>query len=662
MPRTTNCVLTEEQEIELRDYLRQRLASLRADNSERIECDKKSWLAYENDASNRAGDPKSIFSKSNVHLPITAMIVDYFLGRTEDQFPEDGEAFFNFAPVGPSDKEKAATFNRYFNWKIDQKGGASSVLRDGLTHIYVQRAAIFKCAYKKDAKKWIDREARILWDKTSGQPVLTPEAGFVVENEAGWSERPKEIDAELANAAAAAGAPAPVVETELVLTDTPSVVWSSGNYEWAPPPSPLVRDEILFEGAQPQIVDYDRFLCPANAESIESADCIAELYDKNRYWYESMWLERLWCSWADFKSELEKGDAGAKTDGENKSTEKTSFDDKNAVRKVVEFWVRRDVLGMGEQNLCVFYDEEADKLIWYEFVEKICPDRRRPYVAIAIGKTKKRWWGPSMPEKVAQYQEKIDKNFNAEAYRNEMNANPIKGVDRSAVEDPDGINDDLVFGPDEKIDLKQGKKAEDYVSFATMPNVDYNTAKIADLVLWFVQRWLHISNTNMGEIAQTNGGEAETATGEEINQEENGTMARRWNRRIKDGYQQLGKKLVQLTAALLPKNAKETFEFFEGEDVLTGTLDAKDIAGMDVDVRLVINKKFTTQVRRKAEMVVQIVTAYIMLPPDVRMILRPSFLSQLRSIGETDAEKVLPVTNVLPPLSSPAPTAQGGAA
>lgn len=658
--RTTNAVLTEVQETELKEYLRQRLVSLRLDNCERIESDRKSWLTYENDARLRANDTTSIFSKSNVHLPITSMIVDYFLGRTEDQFPEDGEPFFNFKPVGKGDGVKAAHFNHYFNWKIDQKGGASSVLRDGLTHIYVQRAAIFKCAYKKDARKWLDTEANILWDTATKQPVLTPSTnGFILENEDGWSVEPDPVAAEEAMVAQAAGAVPPAPAMRTFLTSDPSVVWDGTKHRWDKPPSPLKREETLFEGAQPQIVDYDRFLCPSMAESIDAADVIAETYDKNRYWYQSMWLERSWCKWADFETELKNSDATAKTEGDNKPKENLGFDDKNGVRKVVEFWVRYDAMGWGEpQNLCVFYDEEADKLIWYEFVEKICPDRKRPYVAIAIGKTKKRWWGASMPEKVAQYQEKIDRNFNAEAYRNEMNANPLKGVDKSATTEEE---DDLVFSPEKTYDLKAGKKMDDFVSFATMPNIDYNTAKIADLVLWFVQRWLHMSNTNMGELAQTNGGEAQTATGEEINQEENGTMARRWNRRIVTGYASLTKKLVQLTASLLPKNQQETFEFFEGEDVMTGTLTGADISGMDVDVQLVINPRYTAKLRRQAEQTMDVVNAYWMDPPEIRILKRPSYIQILESIGTLDGERLLPLS-LVPATPEPLPVNKGGEA
>ena len=658
--RTTNAILTEAQEVVLKDYLRQRLATLRVDNNERMVADNQSWLTYENDADRRAGEKGTIFEKSNVHLPITAMIVDYFLGRSEDNFPEDGEAFFDFVPVGAKDRPKADQFNHYFNWKIDNKGGASSTLREGLTHIYVQRAAIFKSVLQKDTKKWIDHDRRILVDVTTGQPVLTVGGGPVIEGEDKWVTMPDPVSEQVSQAVAETGVEPPPVENRTHLESDPTVIWDANKHQWQKAPGGLKREETLYAGPKSVIVDYDRFLCPAMAESIESADCIAELYDKNNHWYESMWLDRPWERWKDFKGELDNGTASAKTLGENQSKEQLGFDDKNTVRKVVEFWLRRDVMGWGEpQDLVVFYDEEADKLIFYEFVAKVCPDFKRPYTAIAIGKTKKRWWGKSMPEKVAQYQEKIDRNFNAEAYRNEMNANPLKGVDISATQEEE---EDLVFSPDKIYNMKAGKTMENFVSFATLPDHDNKTRDIAEFVLWLVQRWLHMSNSNMGELAQSQGGEAETATGAEINQDETATMSRRWDRRINSGYREHIKKLVQIAAATLPENQSETFEFMEGEDTLTDTMTGKDIAGIDINVSLVINKKFNTQKRRSAEQCLAIVQAYIALPPDVRVILRPAYVEILDTIGYRNDKELLPITDVLPPPEEPKPVAQGGSA
>jgi hypothetical protein len=510
-----------------------------------------SWLAYENDAACRKAKG-TIFWESNIHLPVTSMVVDYFLGRSEDQLPQEG-MLFNFRPVGASDRPRAEAYNHYFNWKVDTKGGAGVVMRDGLVACYVQRAAIFKAAFDKKAARWVDRDRRILIDRTTGQPVLSPRlVGPIVEGEDQWVASPDPVAAEVALAATSVGAPAPEIPQRVHLSADPTIVWDGMRYEWQLPPGGLKREEVLYAGPKSCLVEYDRFLCPSNVENLDAADCLAELDDKPVSFIKTMWLERPWARWQDYEAEVRGGTAQEKTDSEKKSTENLAFDDKDPSRKIVIFWVRRDVMGWGEpQHLCVFWDEEADKAIWYEFVPKICADFKQPYTAIAIGKAKNRWWGKSMPEKVAQYQLKIDELFNAEAYRQKMNANPLKGVDPSATEEEE---EDLIFSPDKIYHLKKGMKMEDFVSFASMPNLDGGTKDNIEFLVVMIREWLHVHNI-AGAATLDQGAQAtKTATQVEADVDESQTMARRWDRRIISGFIEHVQKLVQIAMTTLPEN------------------------------------------------------------------------------------------------------------
>lgn len=644
--RTTNAVLSQEQEEDLIEYLRQRLVSLRVDNQERILADKASWLAYENNADCRKVKG-TIFHESNIHLPVTSMVVDYFLGRAEDQLPQDG-MLFNFRPVGASDRPRAEAYNHYFNWKVDAKGGAGLVLRDGLTAAFVQRAAIFKATFDKDARRWVDRDRRILYDRTTGQQVLVPGRGPVIEGEDQWVSAPDPIAAEVALSAASVGAMPPEIPQRVSLAADPTVVWDGNRYEWRLPPGGLKREEVLYAGPRSVQVEYDRFLCPANVESIEAADVVAELDEKPLSFIKTMWLERPWCSWADYEANAQHGTAKEKLASDKQSKENLSFDDKDPMRKIVIFWVRRDVMGWGApQDLCVFWDEEADKAIWYEFVAKICPDFKRPYTAVAIGKAKNRWWGKSMPEKVAQYQEKIDELFNAEAHRQKMNANPIKVVDWSVVEDEE---EDLVFSPDKYYRAKGGKfsggrGASDFVSFAAMPNLDGRTRDNIEFLLAMIREWLHVHNIASSAALDSSKSAAapETATGIEAQVDESQTMARRWDRRIISAYIEHVQKLVQIAMATLPDNQEEAYRVTEGDAIFSGKITGKDIRGMDIDVRLAITPRLNRKKREAAVEALNAVQGYLAQPDDIKPFVRDPYLEILKSLGYREADKMVPL-------------------
>ena len=649
--RTTNAVLTQDEERDLLEYIDQRMVSLRLDNQERINADKASWLAYENDAECRKARG-TIFWESNIHLPVTSMVVDYFLGRAEDQLPQEG-LLFNFRPIGASDRARAEAYNQYFNWKVDTKGGAGLSMRDGLTACFVQRAGIFKAAFDKDVKRWIDRDRRILFDRQTNQPVLVLGRGPVIEGEDQWLTGPDPIAAEVAVVAASAGAVPPAIPQRTFLKDDPNLVWDGNRHEWRMPPGGLKREEVLYAGPRSVQVEYDRFLCPSNVESIEAADFVAELDDWKLSFIRPNFLEREWCRYADYEAAAKEGTAKEKTEGDKKSTENLTFDDKDPSRKVIIVWVRRDVMGWGSpQDLCVFYDDEAKKAIWYEFVAKICPDFKRPYTAVAIGKTKNRWWGKSMPEKIAQYQAKIDELFNAEAHRQKMNANPLKGVDPSATEEEE---EDLVFSPDKVYHLKANKTMDDFVSFKSMPNLDGRTKDNIEFLLAMIREWLHVHNISSSAALDSSKSAAapETATGIEAQVDESQTMARRWDRRILSAFVEHAGRLVKIAMATLPENQEEAYRVTEGDAIFAGKMSGKDIRGMDIDVRIAITPRMNQKKRLAAQDVLNDVQSYLAQPDAIK-----PYVIMVKSLGYPEAEKMLPLVATTTGVAAQ-PTAKG---
>jgi hypothetical protein len=300
-------------------------------------------------------------------------------------------------------------------------------------------------------------------------------------------------------------------------------------------------------------------------------------------------------------------------------------------------------MGWGDaQDLCVFYDEDAHKAIWYEFVAKICPDFKRPYTAVAIGKAKNRWWGKSMPEKIAQYQAKIDELFNSEAHRQKMNANPLKGVDPTATEEEE---EDLVFSPEKIYHLKAGKTMDDFVSFKSMPNLDVKTKDNIEFLLAMIREWLHVHNIASSSALDSSKSASapETATGIEAQVDESQTMARRWDRRLLSAFIEHAHKLVLIAMATLPENQEEAFKVTEGDAIFAGKMSGKDIKNLDIDVRIAITPRMNQKKRLAAQDVLNDVQSYLAQPDDIKPFVREPYVIMVKSLGYPEAEKMLPL-------------------
>lgn len=620
MPRTTNLVLSQEQEQELLTYAFARLKTLREDNSERIRVDGESWAAYENDASHRIG--KGIFKRSNVHLPLTAMAVEYFHARAEEAVV-DAPPYFDFDAIGAADVNKAKVYNQYYNWKIETKGKAFATVQDAMLPFFVQRAAILKATFADDKADWMESGKNVLFDRTTNKPVDLLGVGIVIQDEDAWDNIPDAVTG----------------EAVARLRADPTLVFDPNRHEWRP--VTLRRSETLYRGPRSVHVDYDRFLCPSAAPSIDAADAVAESYDRGLDWFGRMWIERPWAKWVDAQNQYVSGDATPKTDGEQKrdSKESLSFDTKNPVRKVVEMWIRRDVLGWGKpQEFVLFLDEESQKAIYYEFQAKVCPDMKRPYTAIAIGKTKNRWWGKSMPEKVAQYQEEADKEFNSQAYRNKIRANPFKGGDKTALKDPD---QDLESSPDDYIEVKQNRKLDEVFQFSVVPDLDDRTQFLVDYIIRMVQLWLGISNLAQGDYADLP--ENNTARGIEATLRESSKVSKRWIRRIIRSLEEHVLKLVQIAMATLPENAVETYEFSEGKNSLLGTLTAREIRSIEVNVKLRMRQMQDSNDIERADAALKVQQQYFATPLQLMPAVRPLLAEILTALGYKNVDELLPL-------------------
>ena len=274
---TTSFVLSEKQESELLEYVEKRLATLEDDNRERILADEYSWNAYHNERHDRE-QPDTIFEKSNVSVPLTTLVVDHFVSRAEDDITGK-TPYVKFDAQGANDMKTAQDFDRYFNWKLETKGKNRRLLEDAYLQAFVQRAAILKATYKEDVSQYTDREARVLYEIGSDEPIILESVGYIIEGEAEFIQ--------IMNPAI--GMP------QMVLQEDPSFAFDPTRHEFRDYNKGIDMVTVRYKGPKTALVDYDRFFAPSDVSNIEEADFIAEKYDKDWQWIENMFLNRyLW--------------------------------------------------------------------------------------------------------------------------------------------------------------------------------------------------------------------------------------------------------------------------------------------------------------------------------------------------------------------------------
>ena len=618
--KSTNLILNQEQEEKLVEYALDRVESLAEDNRERIFSDKLAWKTYQNDRSDRE-DLDSIYTQSNTPVPLTSLVVDHFLARAEDEITGTSP-YFEFKPQGVSDTRAAEEFNRYFHWKLEDKGRIRERLEESFLHIFLQRAAIFKSVYEERKSTWYDMERNALFDNEEQSFVDLLDIGPVIEGE---TEMIPEMNPETGE-----------METRLAADPSFSVI--PGKHEFKSFPEGVPTQQIKYKGPRSVVVDTDRFLAPSSVEHLEYADFIAELYDKDLNWCREIFLEREWLSYADY-AETAKKDSNPRTKSQKNEESKDSkkFDsEKIPMVPVVECWISRDVLGTGEpQEFCVFIDTETKKAIYYEYTAKLTPDNRPPYVTVAIGKMQNRWWGPSLPEKIRVYQEYIDKQFNSESYRNELAANPIIGVNPQAVEDEP---EDVELHAGKLFQLKDQYGMEDFLSFSALPNMDQKTQELIDFVFGMVQLWLGVSNMAQGDYQALS--PANTATGVEATLREASKIGRRWMRRIVRGFEEHLTKLIKLSMATMDE--AEIYEYMEGEVSAFAEMTPEKIANLEMNCKVIMSQDQGQRAIEKANLALQVQERYLEHPPEIRPFSRPMFKRILDALGFENIDELLP--------------------
>lgn len=643
--------LTKEQEAKLVTYLDNRLRELKRDNKARIDADKESDLAYDNDKCGRA-KLGGIYAHSNLSIPLTSMVVDHFETKSEqDVFGRTPMA--TFEPEGPADTDLARGLNRFASYKLFKLGKVSDDLLDCQHTIFRHRAQILKATYEEIVDEWEESEVNVIHDAQDGeQPVMILNHGYIIEGR----------DAFVPALDIVTGAPVQQLQVD------PTFILEPTRHYWAPAPKPVRFTDVQYAGPKSREVDSDCFFAPNNTRSLDECDFLGEYYDKPVHWARERFLDRPWMKFDQFFNLVKSQGAKRKTEDARakESTENENEDRDNVSLGIVEIWLERDVIGWGKpQRIVVWMERKTKTLLDYEFIKKVTPDGKHPYTAVAIAKIKQYWWGYSIPEMVNQYQEYVDKQFNRHSHRNSLNSNPIMAEDPTAIQQKTSFEDMV---PGDVFTLEPGKTVNDWLQAYMIPKGDLDTQMLIDKCLEFVRFWLGISNLSQGDYSDVP--QNTTLGGQEATLKEASKLSRRWTRRQIMGYTQHLTKLVQIL--LVTMNEEEVYTYLEGDVAQMGFITADVLKDIIVNAKIIVGKESSTQSLQEQQMTLTTIKEYMMYPPEMQMQVRPVMKKILYLLGHDDVDALLPIPMLpvigvdpatgqpVPQLGAPAQPGAGG--
>lgn len=644
MPRKSNLRFTQDQETNLNLYLAERWESLRDDNADRIRVDTEAWERYWMDVDRRKGYATSIYTLSNIPLPVFSMCVDNVSSRIENATNGD-EPYIKYQAIGNEDEEKAQLYTDFFGWKLNE-GGVHKALLDSQLPAVIQCSAIAKATYDKQEIYWTDFEAQILHDSNTGNPVETITDGPVIQGEDIWNdvEDPIGIIGQVAGAMGFAQQPT----TRKHLASDPSIIFDESRHYWAPAKDGIKRSQVVFSGAKSENVRFDRFFCAMDAKDIESSDT-AELQDRGLDWFRSMWLERPWATWAMYEPQIKAGNATNKIDDSlqnlgtgqptlTKKVENRSYDNLNPVRRVVEWWICRDVLGDGKlppQKFVAFWDTELKQCVYYEWQAKVSPDLKKPYTPCSLVTEPNRWCGKSIWKRGKDIFNGIDRMFNGIYYRTLQQANPPKGGDPAAAREEPA---DIAYDPTKYFEIVPGKTIDDLIQYAKVPDTNQRSDQVMNFLISSVQLWLAVSNLAQGDY--TDVPKNNTATGIDSTMEETSIQRRSAIRRKLEADEAHLTKLTKIIIATMKKD--EVFEFEDGDTRRSKTILAADVQTLNMHVKCVEQQKFREADIKRCQAALQTIMPYFQqLNKEVRSVMRPFILEILHNLGFKKAEEQL---------------------
>ena len=670
MPFPTAYILTRQQEQELCDHAMKRIRDVENEmgheyltdntwgglmgggaelpNPENLRLAHRTWLGKRvkfdlqsrNEVEYRAFLEAGIFSKSNLVLPLSRRIWRQMAARGNSYFFST-QPFFSAEPVGLLDRVKADKANRYSQFKLDKSGLV------GVGHSAVDRAfALGECVVKtvhevdeRPYQQWVS----VLTDE-AGNDILTSTGDVITEDDLwipqiGYNEATgEEFDT--------GGF---VLKKDPSIVQPPVLVWTE-KLIW--------RKKRYYHGPKSKPIHFTDFLCPLEAENTDSADFCAHLYDKPLMEIVDKWrkqdadgtatADRIAATKeaialiSDLATTGNVRDRQRNTDPTlSNASEQMPRENFASMVRIAECYLQYDSNGDGiMEDIMLVIDKETGTPIFYDYIQNVMPDGKRPFTVIRPLEVPGRWYGIGTFEIFDKAQEFCDLTINRMNHSVSKEGRVDFWQPHNTVEGAADSNLRMNWGG--TYTLKNGKTAEDCLQTVYLrDNKMEGLQAMLELQMQIALAESGVSNTNDNNLAGLDS--TKLATGIRNIEASGQEIFGSYIHELEIGITGLTRKEVAVLFANL--DDAEVYRYFE-EDEEGGEgagvmieINPQEVMDLEMDVTIFLSRYKGEQVIANSNAVIQTINAFYSQMPEIQAVTAPAFQEILKALGVKDYDK-----------------------
>jgi hypothetical protein len=607
-----------------------------------------------------------IFADSNLHIPLTRRILQQVIARMINYYL-GSDPYFAAYDVGIEDQELADRLDKWLRHVLDSENDTKSALASIIERVLICGECPVSLFYQKRVSYYQAEKAILIGP--DGKPITGADGDVIIQGEDQFIEaQAPVIDPATQQPAADPQTGQPLMQPtgQLVLKrDGTTPHPGTENYQT----QIIWRRTIVEEGPQAEILLPSDFLYPLNCKNLDLADATVHHYDEPLItlvhrlltlddvapdqvmeYVANLTHRLLAVSTPEARAAANKGRADL-----NEPLDGIGQDKREPQVNWSRFCLWYDALNTGNQgNILLIMTRDGTTPLFYDYIENITPDKRRPYRLPSVNKIPGRAHGQGLAELFEPLQTAIDLLFNRWQFSMSRSGKIIAWQPENTTEGE--ANPDLELNGGETLHLKPGKTLSE-----TVQQVDIYDTKgqpLREMIEFLMQIAM-----NMSGVSNVNDGQAlgldttKLATGVRNLEKSGQELTDKMVSDLRSGIRDVLKSLMLLAAANL--QTEKTFRFFDGNLGSLAQITPDEVKNLTLDVDLQLTKYRGEQELQQNSQAASAATSFYAQPNvEVQARLAPLFRQILKANGVKNADAIIaPLMALLPPTGSPTPGA-----